>query len=375
MSSLLERRMKSLALAASMVLCCGLPTIGTAQSAQPAQADAARATTGSAAPRFGFGRPATTDEIAAWDVDVRPDGHGVKPGRGSVDRGQVVYDQQCASCHGTFGESNTFLALAGGVAAQDLKTGRASRLRDAEVQRTLGTKLNHATTLYDYIYRSMPWTNPMSLSVDDTYAVTAYVLHLNDIVPADFVLTDRNILTVPMPNRHGMTTAHGMVSVRGKPDVQGSLCMKDCLKEVKVTSELPAFAFNAHGNLAEQFRPLGAKGAIDTRRFDTSAAAGGSAAPVAAATVASSGGQRATQLLTKNGCINCHHATNRVVGPSYQEIAGKHGKRADGEAYLVKKMKEGGMGDWGPSMMPPQLTLSDDDARELARWMMTGAQP
>lgn len=374
MSSLLDRRMKSVALAACAVLCCALPTISEAQSAQPAKADAARAPAGSAAPRFGFGRPATKEEIAAWDIDVRPDGHGLKPGRGSVDRGQVVYDQQCASCHGTFGENNAFLALAGGVAAQDLKTGRASRLRDAEVQRTVGTKLNHATTLYDYIYRSMPWTNPMSLSVDDTYAVTAYVLHLNDIVPADFELTDKNILSVPMPNRYGMTTAHGMTSVRGKPDVQGSLCMKDCAKEVKVTSELPTFAMNAHGNLAEQFRPLGAKGAIDTRRFDTSAAAGATAAPVAAS-MASAAGQRAAQLLTKNGCINCHHVSNRVVGPSYKEIAGKHGKRADGEAYLVKKMKEGGVGDWGPSMMPPQLTLSDDEAREMARWILAGAQP
>lgn len=373
MSSLRERPMKLIALAAGLILTLGLPAYASTQAPKKAaQAEAARATP-TAASRFGFGRLATPAEIAAWDVDVRPDGHGLKRGRGTVDQGQVIYDQQCASCHGTFGESNAFLALAGGVAPQDLKTGRASRLRDAEVQRTVGTKLNHATTLFDYIYRAMPWANPMSLSIDDTYAVTAYVLHLNDIVPADFELSEKNILSVKMPNRYGMTTAHGMTSVHGKPDVQGTLCMKDCAKEVKVTSELPAHAMNAHGNLAEQFRTLGPKGAMDTRRFDPSAAA--EAAPAGAAAVATSAGQRAAQLLTKNGCVNCHHTSNRVVGPSYKEIAGKHGKRADGEAYLVKKMKEGGVGDWGQSMMPPQLTLSDDDARELARWMLNGAQP
>ena len=87
--------------------------------------------------------------------------------------------------------------------------------------RTVGTKLNYATTLWDYINRAMPWTNPQSLTVDQVYAITAYVLHLNEIVPADFELNDRNLTKVPMPNRNGMTTNHGMLSVKGKPDVTG----------------------------------------------------------------------------------------------------------------------------------------------------------
>lgn len=330
--------------------------------------------------RFNLGRTAKPEEIAAWDVDVRPDGHGLKKGRGTVARGQEVYDAQCAMCHGTFGESNAYLALAGGVEPEDLKTGRASRLRDPDVQRTLGNKLNAATTLYDYIYRAMPWTNPMSLSVDDTYAVTAYVLHLNDILPADGFLDEKTILTVPMPNRNGMTRDHGMASVRGKPDVQGTLCMTDCVKEVKVASELPVFARNAHGNLAEQFRLIG-KGAIDTTRYEPGAATATAqaAAPVRTASVSPvvSGevsGARANQLLAKNACGTCHHSTNKLVGPSFSEIAAKHAKRADGEAYLVKKMKEGGSGSWGQIPMPPQPTLAEGDARELARWLMTGAK-
>ncbi|MEF9995545.1 MAG: cytochrome c, partial [Burkholderiaceae bacterium] len=133
-------------------------------------------------PKFGFGKPATPAQIAGWDIDVRPDGHGVKKGRGTVEQGQAIFDAQCASCHGTFGESNNYIVIAGGVEKDDLKTGRAKSLRGGEI-RTLGNKLNYATTLWDYIFRAMPWTNPQSLTPDQVYAVTAYVLNLNGIVP------------------------------------------------------------------------------------------------------------------------------------------------------------------------------------------------
>ncbi|MCU0950232.1 MAG: c-type cytochrome [Burkholderiaceae bacterium] len=378
-------------LAAAVLAVAGAATAAAAlaQTTRPAAAPtsaAAKAANMPQSARFNLGREAKPEEIAVWDTDVRPDGHGLKKGRGSVARGQEIYDAQCALCHGTFGESNAYLALAGGVEPEDLKTGRASRLRDPDVQRTLGNKLNSAVTLYDYIYRAMPWTNPMSLSIDDTYAVTAYVLHLNDILPADGFLDEKTILTVPMPNRNGMTRNHGMGSVAAKPDVQGTLCMTNCVAEVKIASELPEFARNSHGNLRDQFRLIG-KGAVDTSRYEPkpgSALAGvvtpaPAAAPVQTATVAPvvSGnvtGARASQLLAKNACGTCHHATNRVIGPSFSEIAAKHGQRSDGEAYLVKKMKEGGSGAWGAIPMPPQPTLAESDARELARWLMTGAK-
>ena len=116
--------------------------------------------------RYGLGRAPTPQEIAAWDIDVRPDGHGLKAGKGTVAQGQKIYDAQCASCHGTFGESNRYMPIAGGVRKGDLATGRASMLLQSDGLRTLGTKLNYATTLWDYIFRAMPWTNPQSLSVD-----------------------------------------------------------------------------------------------------------------------------------------------------------------------------------------------------------------
>jgi S-disulfanyl-L-cysteine oxidoreductase SoxD len=318
---------------------------------------------------YGFGKPATPAQIAGWDIDVRPDGHGVKRGRGSVEQGQVIYDAKCASCHGTFGESNNYIVIAGGVEKDDLKTGRAASLKSGEI-RTLGNKLNYATTLWDYIYRAMPWTNPQSLTPDEVYAVTAYVLHLNDIVPADFVLDDKTLLTLPMPNRYGFTTAHGMGSVKGKPDVQGSACMSNCAPgEAKIVSVLPEFARNAHGNLALQVRGVGPTRGIDTSRYEAGKGTPAAAAPVAGAKPASN----VEATLKANGCIACHGVNSKVVGPAYREVAAKYRGKADAQAYLVKKMREGGSGVWGAIPMPPQAALKEADAQAIAQWILAGA--
>jgi S-disulfanyl-L-cysteine oxidoreductase SoxD len=319
-------------------------------------------------PRYGIGRAPSAEEIAAWDIDVRPDGHGLRKGRGTVARGQELYDAQCASCHGTFGESNRYMAIAGGVRPGDLKAGRASALTSADVTRTLGMKLNYATTLFDYIYRAMPWTNPQSLSVDDTYAITAYVLHLNEIVPADFELSDRNILQVQMPNRNGMTTAHGLVSVNGKPDVQGSACMRNCAEAVTVTSEMPHYARNQSGNLAEQKRPLGPTRGIDTSMNEV---AKGDARPTAAVQAALADPKA---LVIRNACTACHGLNNRIVGPGFNEVAARYKGRADAEAYLVQKIRSGGDGVWGTVPMPPQSTLKEEEALLIARWIAAGAR-
>jgi cytochrome c len=252
------------------------------------------------------------------------------------------------------------------VKPADLKAGRASALRASDGMRTLGTKLNHATTLWDYIFRAMPWTNPQSLTADQVYALTAYVLHLNEIVPADFELNDRNITEVAMPNRHGMTTRHGLGSVRGRPDVQGSACMTNCIRDVQVASDLPEFARNQHGNLAEQKRPFGPTRGIDTTRYGsptTAVAAAGATAPAA----------DARTLLARNACTACHGMTNRVVGPGFAEVAARYRGRADAETYLAQRIKTGGEGVWGAVPMPPQAALKDDEAQAIARWIAAGA--
>ncbi|MBC8118277.1 MAG: c-type cytochrome [Burkholderiaceae bacterium] len=324
--------------------------------------------------RYGIGRAPTADEVAAWDIDLRPDGHGVKKGAGTALQGQKIYDEQCASCHGTFGENNRYMAVAGGVRKDDLRSGRASALKDATAIRTLGTKLNHATTLWDYIFRAMPWTSPQSLSVDQTYAVTAYVLYLNEIVPADFELNEGTLLSLQMPNRNGMTRAHGLGRVDGKPDAQGSSCMKDCVKEVTIASDLPEFARNQGGNIAEQLRALGPVRGIDTARYDAGGRVGADAKARTSHAAPASTSLAASDLLTRNACTACHGMTNKIVGPGFAEIAQKYQGRNDAQSYLSKRIKEGGQGVWGGVPMPPQVGLKDADADEIARWITNGAK-
>jgi len=318
--------------------------------------------------QYGIGRAPTAAEIAAWDIDVRPDGHGVKKGKGTVAQGQKVYDTQCASCHGTFGESNRYMAIAGGVNAGDLVTGRASELSKPAGVRTLGTKLNSAATLWDYINRAMPWTNPQSLNVDEVYAVTAYVLHLNGIVPADFELNDGNLVRVPMPNRNGMTTQHGLARVNGKPDTQGSSCMKNCATEVTIASSLPDYARNQHGNLAEQARALG-----PTRGIDTSGQGMGLSAAAVTSAPAVKPNRDARALIANNACTACHGVDSKVVGPGFREVGVKYRSRDDAEVYLVRKIRQGGQGAWGAVPMPPSA-LDEADARAIAQWILDGAR-
>ena len=208
----------------------------------------------------GIGRTATPAEIQAWDIDVRPDFKGLPKGSGSVASGQTVWDEKCASCHGTFGESNeVFTPLVGGTTAGDIKTGRVKALQEP-IPRTTFMKVSQISTLWDYINRAMPWNAPKSLSTDEVYAVLAYLLNLSDIVPSDFILSDKTIREVQerLPNRHGKRKYEGLWLVRGKGDVQNTACMRDCKIEIGLASALPDFAHGTHGNLAEQQRPVGA---------------------------------------------------------------------------------------------------------------------
>ena len=220
-----------------------------------------------------IGRAATTKEVAAWNIDVRPDFKGLPKGSGSVSQGMDIWESKCASCHGVFGESNqTFSPLVGGTTAQDIQTGHVARLNDAAYPgRTTLMKVSNLSTLWDYINRAMPWNAPKSLSTDEVYAVTAYLLNLGAIVPDNLVLSDANMADIQrlLPNRNGTTTDHGLwpgklMGNGAKPDVKAVACMKNCAVDVKVTSFLPDFARNAHGNLAEQNRSVGAQHGVDT---------------------------------------------------------------------------------------------------------------
>ncbi|KQQ06833.1 cytochrome C [Methylobacterium sp. Leaf122] len=148
-----------------------------------------------AADPLGIGHPASPETIAAWDIDVRPDGQGLPPGHGSVRDGAALFAARCAGCHGARGE---------GAAAEPLAGGRGS-LASAKPLRTVGSFWPYATTLFDYVRRAMPFDAPQSLSPDETYAVSAYVLHLNGLLPEEASLDAASLPRVAMPNRDGFT--------------------------------------------------------------------------------------------------------------------------------------------------------------------------
>ncbi len=321
----------------------------------------------------GIGRAATPKEVAAWDIDVRPDFKGLPRGQGSVAQGQDVWEAKCASCHGIFGESNSvFSPLVGGTTKDDVKTGRVARLTDpAFPGRTTLMKVSTVSTLWDYIHRAMPWNTPKSLSHDEVYAVTAFLLNLGGIVPDDFVLSERTMPQAQalLPNRNGTTTDHAMwPGTRGrKPDVQGSACMSNCAAEPQLASFLPDFARNAHGNLAEQNRLVGAQHGADTTR-----PAGAPPTPAAAPAPAAAP-PAALGLLGKHGCTACHAQDSKLVGPALRDIARKHAGRADAVEYLSGKIRSGGSGVWGEIPMPPQ-TLPEAEAQAIGRWLADGAK-
>lgn len=329
-----------------------------------------------------IGRPATPAEVAAWDIDVRPDFKGLPKGSGSVAKGQEVWESKCASCHGVFGESNeVFTPIVGGTTAKDIETGRVRNLLPGAgyPQRTTMMKVATVSTLWDYINRAMPWNAPKSLTVEEVYASTAYILNLADVVPADFVLSDQNIAEVQkrMPNRNGMTDKHGMWRASQQPDVKNTACMKDCPTAVKVTSTLPDYARDAHGNIQEQNRVVGPVRGADTLKPLPAAlptrAVVAAAAPAAKPAAAADGGD-VKGLLASNSCTACHGVNNRIVGPGFNEVVAKHKGRADLEAYLRGKIRGGSSGVFGAVPMPPQPQLSEADAQRIARWIAGGAR-
>jgi cytochrome c551/c552 len=327
----------------------------------------------------GIGRNATPAEVIAWDIDVRPDFKGLPKGSGSVAQGQVIWESKCANCHGVFGESNEiFTPIAGGTTTDDIKTGKVASLADRkQPQRTTLMKVPTVSTLWDYIYRAMPWNAPRSLTPDDTYALVAFILSLGEIVPDDFVLSNTNIAEVQkkMPNRNGMTRNHGFWSVNGKPDVNGSSCMNNCVKFVQIGSSLPDFARNAHGNIAEQNRLYGPYRGSDSTQPPLAKLPGSTGEGLAHASDTHSQNTKGPAALFKNeNCSACHAPNAKLVGPSIAAIATKYQGQDGAQEKLMTKLKNGGSGVWGVIPMPPQPQLSDEDRKTLVIWVLSGGK-
>jgi S-disulfanyl-L-cysteine oxidoreductase SoxD len=321
----------------------------------------------------GIGRAATPAEVAAWDIDVRPDFKGLPPGSGTVAKGQQVWETKCASCHGVFGESNeVYTPLVGGTNAEDIRTGTVGSLKRRDHPgRTTFMKLSSISSLWDYIRRAMPWNEPKSLTVDEVYAVTAYMLNLAAIVPDDFTLSDATmgVAQQRLPNRNGMTTRHALWPGRefggtASPDVRAALCMSNCEVPAASPSVMPDHARNAHGNLAEQNRLVGAQRGAATLAMASS----GNNAAAGARPAASKDTVHAQALVQKHNCTACHAAETKLVGPSWSDISKKHHGNA---AYLAGKIRAGGSGVWGTIPMPPQ-PLEDDELKRIAAWLAQG---
>ncbi len=170
---------------------------------------------------FGYGATPSPAQISGWAIAARPDGQGLPPGRGDVDKGADVYAAQCAACHGTFGEGEArYPKLTGGSLGGD------------RPEPTVGTYWPFATTLFDYINRAMPFPSPHQLSADDVYAITAYILNVNNIVDNNFVADRDSLPKVKMPNRDRF------IWQDPRPDTSSKECMTNCVdpKLVKIES-------------------------------------------------------------------------------------------------------------------------------------------
>jgi S-disulfanyl-L-cysteine oxidoreductase SoxD len=173
------------------------------------------------AQKLGIGREATAAEIKGWDIAVRPDGKGLPPGKGTAAQGEEIFQAQCATCHGEFGEGkDRWPVLAGGHGS--LKADRP--------EKTIGSYWPYASTVFDYVKRAMPFGNAQSLSNDELYAVTAYLLQMNDVIKdPKFELNQSNFTTIKMPNADGFYDDD-----REKSEKQfwnRKPCMKDCRKD------------------------------------------------------------------------------------------------------------------------------------------------
>ena len=146
----------------------------------------------------GLGVAATPEQVAGWDVSVGPDGAGLPAGSGTAAAGKTVYEAKCVACHGVDGAGRPNDQLVGGQGT----------LRDAAPIRTIGSYWPYATTLFDYMRRAMPYVTPHSLTADETYSLTAYLLALNGVIGQNDVMNATTLPKVAMPNRGNFDNAY-----------------------------------------------------------------------------------------------------------------------------------------------------------------------
>ena len=273
---------------------------------------------------IGLGRPATPDEVAAWDIDVRPDGLGLREGIGSVADGESIFTEQCASCHGDFGEAvDRWPVLAGG---QDTLT-------EPRPVKTIGSYWPYLSTVWDYVHRAMPFGNAQSLSSDETYALTAYLLYLNDMVDDDFELSRETFTDVVMPNADGSYPDDRMQTAVWK---NRTPCMTDCKTEAKITARARVINVTPDDPTSPPISAAPAAQNVDTEEAEVP--------QIAAAPAVDPALVKAGEKVFKK-CSACHAVGDKAkhkIGPHLNGLFGRIAGTAEGFRKYSKDMQKAG---------------------------------
>jgi len=296
------------------------------------------------ASQFGLGREAAPDEIDAWNIDVRPDGVGLPEGRGTVAEGEEIFSERCAVCHGDFGE---------GVGRWPVLAGGQGTLTKDRPEKTIGSYWPYLSTVWDYVHRAMPFGAAQSLTSDEVYAITAYLLYLNDIVGDDFELSKENFTTVRLPNEANFVDDP-------RPDTplaaDAPPCMSNCKDEVKITMRAAILdvtpdeggagpAVSEDGSVIQAEPAASTEAAAATATDAAQPAAGGAPDPALIAA-----GEK-----VYGKCKACHQvgegAKNRV-GPQLNGVIGRAAATAEGFRYSGAMAEKGSAGViWTPETL------------------------
>ncbi|SHE74943.1 sulfur dehydrogenase subunit SoxD [Ruegeria intermedia] len=281
---------------------------------------------------FGLGRPALPEEIAAWDVDVLPDGRGLPEGSGDVSTGEEVFAEKCAACHGDFAEGvDNWPVLAGGFGT----------LADEDPVKTVGSYWPYLTTVWDYVHRSMPFGEAGTLSADETYAIVAYILYSNDLVDDEFELNQDNLATFEMPNRDGFVIDDR--PQREYAEWRTEPCMENCKDSVEITKRATFLDVTPdHGGDSVM-------NSADTSETPTFTAANATAEEVASADAADAGDAELIAAGKKvfKKCSACHQVgdgAKNKTGPHLNGLIGRTIGSVDGFGYssVFKQANEEG---------------------------------
>ena len=302
---------------------------------------------------FNLGRAALPEEIAAWDVAVEPDGTGLPEGEGDVFTGEDLWVENCAACHGDFGE---------GAGAYPVIAGGEDTLTNRRPVKTVGSYWPYLSTVWDYVHRSMPFGNAQILSADDTYAITAYILYSNGIVDDDFVLTRENFTDVVMPNAEGFYVDDRVETEL--PIFTQEACMSDCGPAVHVTLRSTDLQSTPEGviTVLPPDRTAMASGTED----DAEDAAVTEEAPAEDAPVQEAAADMAPDpelVAAGEGiwrqCRSCHQVgdnARNATGPVLNGVVGRHAASVDGFRYspVMQEAGEGGL-IWTPETLDAYL--------------------